>query len=134
MNNSAFLLPRQGARSRIQQLSGGSPCALVVERSPVIVDLEIFTDRPAELFQSVSKCRKALLSSRVVLGKLYHDANSPNAIGLLRARGERPCRCCTAERKNEFPSSGADCHLTAPQWGHARYNKGKIITLQSAGL
>jgi hypothetical protein len=55
-------------------------------------------------------------------------------LGLLPSRRKRPSNRSTAERRYELPSSDADCHSPRPQWDHARCYKGKIITLQSAGL
>ena len=44
------------------------------------------------------------------------------------ARGERPEESRAAQRPYEFAPSNIDCHLTAPQKGHADWNAGNSTT------
>src|SRR5262245_48048761 len=62
---------------------------------------------------------------------LNRDAadEQPHAIDfsrLLRARRERPPRCCAAQGKYEFSPSDVDCHATPPAGGRMHAIEGTI--------
>ena len=48
---------------------------------------------------------------------VHEHADAPHALGLLRARRERPCRRCAAECGQQFPPSDGDCHYAPPVRG-----------------
>jgi hypothetical protein len=63
-----------------------------VTRAPVIIDLKISTDRPADLLELVLECRGAELSLRIVLGVQHEYADPTGPVGLRtgdKRRGRR---------------------------------------------
>src|ERR1700733_6548816 len=65
---------------------------------------------PSHLFEPREKDGN-IIQGRLRLGTAHQHAYAPPAVGLLRARGERPCNSRTAKSANELSSSDADCHL-----------------------
>jgi hypothetical protein len=69
--------------------------------SPAVFDSEVVSPYPSQLPQSIFEGCHTRQSFRVVGGKAHQHANLPHPLGLLRARGERPCSRCT-ERTEKF--------------------------------
>src|SRR5262249_16150716 len=76
--------------------------ALGIAGTPANVDLQIATHTPAQLLQRVNEGFDTSLCFRVVGCKRRQHTNPPHALGLLRARRERPCRRRAAEQCHEL--------------------------------
>jgi transposase len=57
-----------------------------------IVDLQVSAHRPAQLLEALLEHNASCLLLRIIRREWHEHANSPNAIGLLCVRGERPPR------------------------------------------
>ena len=55
-----------------------------------ILDPDIAALRPTQLLEPLPERRGACLPLRIALGERHQHADAPNAVALLRARGERP--------------------------------------------
>jgi hypothetical protein len=113
---------------QVQQFRHSDASPLVIGCTPAIVDLKIAADNPAKLLEFLPESREPALSFLVTFGELYHYANAPHPLGLLRASIERPHERHAAERRYEVSSADFDCHLP-----HALH-QGHDIMPQSAGL
>jgi hypothetical protein len=67
---------------------------------------------PSELCKPLANDR---LERLIYFATRVEDRNEPHSFGLLRTRYKRPRDCGSAERRNKFPSTDADCHLTRHQ-------------------
>jgi hypothetical protein len=77
-------------------------CLGWVPRRPAGIDLDVATNDPAELLQSLRQRRNARLTLRIVGGDRHEHAEAPHAFALLRARRRRrPGRRRAAERQDE---------------------------------
>src|SRR5262249_16053857 len=70
---------------------------------PTIIDLQIATDLPSELFQPLLQRGHAGLRFRIGQGAAHQYADPPHPAGLLRARHSRPCRRDAAQRDELAP-------------------------------
>jgi len=57
------------------------------------------------LLEALQKCSVTRLSHRIVRRKRIEHANAPHAVGLLRARRERPRHGCAAQTAEEISTS-----------------------------
>ena len=62
----------------------------VVGIGPPGVDPQVAAFAPAQLLESLCERREAGLSFRIVRGPIREHADAPDAVYLLRARGDRP--------------------------------------------
>ena len=74
-----------------------------IGRGPAGVDAHVAADGPAQLRQPLQERPEAGLKFRIVRGCGQEHADAPHALGLLRARGERPRDCRTAQSTEKFP-------------------------------
>src|SRR5262249_17832752 len=81
------------------------PNAIGVAACPPVIDHHIAALPPAQLLQAPHECRFMKLCFRVVLTDRLEHADAPHALGLLRASGERPCRCRAAEQRDEIATT-----------------------------
>ena len=58
--------------------------------TPAKVDPNIAANGPARFLEALQERREAHLSFRIVRGEVHQHADPPHALGLLRARRERP--------------------------------------------
>src|SRR5262249_14303403 len=63
-----------------------------------VVDLDVLSDGPAQLLQSLPESGVADLCLRIVRGVGHEGADTPNALALLRPRRERPRRRASNQR------------------------------------
>src|SRR5262249_46819276 len=68
-----------------------------IARGPADVNVQVAVLYPAPLLQPLKECRVACLGRRIVVGRDHADV--PQALALLRARRERPCRRTAQCRK-----------------------------------
>ena len=66
------------------------------------VDADITALRPSAPFEPLPECREARLRFWIVFGIAHQHGDAPHAIGLLRARTERPHGRRTTEKLDEF--------------------------------
>src|SRR5262249_53010891 len=66
-----------------------------------VVDLDVLSDGPAQLLQSLQESGVADLCLRIVRGVGHEGADTPNALALLRPRRERPCGRRAAKQRYE---------------------------------
>src|SRR5262249_18120076 len=71
--------------------------------TPALIDPQVAPDSPAQLLQFLQKGAKSGLSFGIVRGQRHEHADAPHAVGLLRARRQRPRRCRAAEKRDELP-------------------------------
>ena len=71
-------------------------------RGPARVDVHVAALAPSQLLQALLERRDAGLIVRVVGGRGHQHADAPHPLRLLRARGERPRRSRTAEKRDEL--------------------------------
>ena len=63
-----------------------------ISRRKSVIDADVTSNRPTELFEALPEPGKARLHFRIVLYTAYQNANAARAVRLLRARRERPRR------------------------------------------
>ena len=69
--------------------------------APVRVDLHVATLAPAQLREPLQECRVPRPSFAIV-SRAHEHADAPHAVGLLRARPQRPRGCRAAEKGDEL--------------------------------
>jgi hypothetical protein len=89
----------------------GEPCVLALRRSNL--DLDIFAREIAKLAECLAKRPQRFRATD------KKDADAPHALGLLRARCQRPRRCRAAEQGDEAATSHVEqgifpSHLLGP--------------------
>jgi hypothetical protein len=67
-----------------------------------IVDLQVSANRPAQLLEALLEHHVSRLCLRIARREWHEHADAPQAIELLRARGERPRRCRAPEKRDEI--------------------------------
>ena len=72
---------------------------------PASVDSDVVALRPPELLESLPECGDEGLSFPVALCIPHQHADPLHPVRLLRARGQRPCRRRTADKRDELSSS-----------------------------
>src|SRR5262249_18607706 len=87
----------------------GGLCLFNVSDAPMIVDLNLATDCPSQLFEALLQRYRTGQTLWVTLGKWHQHADTAHTLALLRTRRERP-RGHAAQRGHEFPPSDDDCH------------------------
>ena len=84
--------------------------AVGIACGPAGVDPHVAADGPAQLRQPLQERCEAGLRFRIVRGLAHEHTDAPHALGLLRARGERPRSCrrrraqMNSRRRIAFPS------------------------------
>ena len=74
-----------------------------IGRGPAEIDPHIAAIDPAQLFQPLQKRARTGLIFRIIRSAGHKQANAPDPLGLLRARGKRPyCRRHTTEKCDEL--------------------------------
>src|SRR5262245_55888119 len=86
-----------------------------VARGPTDVDLQVATLAPTELLKSLAKCCQSAQRLLVIVSPRQQHADPPHALGLLRARRERPRHRRAAEQRDELAPPQVD-HATTSQW------------------
>src|SRR5438067_7128019 len=71
--------------------------------APAVIDVQVASDGPAQLLQSLYKHRQTALHLGVIRTKIREHADPPQAIGLLRARRERPRRRAAESHDERAP-------------------------------
>jgi hypothetical protein len=71
---------------------------------------------PTQVRKRLRERREASLQHRIVFVERHEHADAPHALGLLRARHERPRRRA-AECSDEISPPKANAHLTLPREG-----------------
>src|SRR5262249_39829595 len=89
---------RPGAREKCVRRQADQFCCIGFEESLItggkaVIEPDILTLDPARTFQRQSKCRYNRLRDRVIFWERHKHTNAANSLGLLRAPGDRPCRC-----------------------------------------
>src|SRR6266536_2517074 len=87
----------------------GQVCARVA-----VVDLEVPSDCPSEIAESLPERLEITFGSRVVAADAQQHADPPHSLGLLRPRRERPSSHA-AEKRNELPPLHS---ITSSSRGH----------------
>jgi hypothetical protein len=98
-----------------QQFRDGGLCLFDVSDAPMIVDLNVATDCPSQLFEALLQRYRTGQTLWVTLGKWHQHADTAHTLALLRARRERSRGRRTAEKRNELAPPQAD-HATTSQW------------------
>jgi hypothetical protein len=97
-----------------QQLRGGGSYPIGGAEAPLKIDLNIATDDPAELLETLLERSGAELSLRIALRVEHQHADPSHPLGLLCLRSQRP-RCYPPKRENKFSSPDMDRHMN-PSW------------------
>ena len=79
--------------------------ASVSPARPASVDPDVAALCPPELLEPLPECGDEGLSFPVALGIAHQHADPPHALGLLRARRERPRSCRAPEERDEVAAS-----------------------------
>jgi hypothetical protein len=98
-------LPTLSTTSGDQQLSAEALRHFEADNAPPVVDLEVATDNPSQLLQTLSDCRNAGLRSWIIGLSLFQPADASHPIWLLRVSTERPSRRSAADKANKFAPS-----------------------------
>jgi hypothetical protein len=115
-------------RTQRYEVCRGRTQALGIGIIRSIVDVNVAALDPSQFTERLDeKSRVGLFVS------CRHEHADPAGVILSASTPRPPCRS-KAERRDELPSSDADCHSPRPLWGHARSNEGKNITPQNGGL
>jgi|SRR6516165_4320231 hypothetical protein len=77
-------------RRKRHQFDRGSARIVYIAPGPSVVDLDVLSDNPAQLLQSLQQSGIADLCLRIVRGVGHEGADAPHALALLRARREWP--------------------------------------------
>ena len=77
-------------RRKRHQFGRGSARIVYIAPGPSVVDLDVLSDNPAQLLQSLQQSGIADLCLRIVRGVGHEGADAPHALALLRARREWP--------------------------------------------
>src|SRR5262249_22836998 len=72
-----------------------------ITASPTIVDPDIASSDPAQVWEALQQRCDIALSWRIPLGVSHEHADAPHPLGLLRPPRERPCSRRTAEQCDE---------------------------------
>jgi hypothetical protein len=90
-------------RLRTDQFCRSDLCAVDITASPAILDPHVATFGPAQPLQRVEEGRDARLTFSISLRVRRNQHGNPsNAVCLLRARRERPCRGGASEQRDEL--------------------------------
>ena len=73
-----------------------------VVSAPTVIDPQVAADGPTRLLQSLQECRDVGLRLGLVRAREHEHTDAPYALGLLRARRERPRRRRAAEQRDEL--------------------------------
>src|SRR5262249_7547297 len=68
-----------------------------------VIDPHVVAVGPAQLPQSLHKCRNAGLAYRMVFAERHKHADASDLRRLLRARRERPCHRRAPKQRDELP-------------------------------
>ena len=93
-----------------------------IGRGPADVDPDVAADGPAQLRQPLKERPDAGLKFRIIRGYGQQHADAPHALGLLRARHERPRGRRATNNTEKFPSP------------HARPLRSSIVSAQKSAL
>jgi hypothetical protein len=88
---------------------------LGIARALANIDPYVAAVGPAQLLHSLEERRDPVRYLGIVRGGAAHEhTDPPHAVGLLRARRQRPRYRRAAKRDNEFSPSDVGCHATLP--------------------
>ena len=89
-------------RDQFRRMAANFGC---IGRGPAGVDPHIATDGPARKRKPLQECCHPGLILRIICGCVQEHADAPHALGLLRARRERPRSRRAAEQRDELAAS-----------------------------
>src|SRR5262249_50445119 len=93
-----------------QQFRDGGLCLFNVSDAPMIVDLNVATDCPSQLFEALLQRYRTGQTLWVTLGKWHQHADTALTLALLRTRRERPRRRRAASERDELAALNARTH------------------------
>src|SRR5262249_18752220 len=101
-------------RRERQQFPNGGLRLFNVSDAPMIVDLNVATDCPSQLFETLLQRYRTDQTLWVTLGKWHQHADTAHTLALLRARRDRPRYRRPAEQRDEVApphsiTSSASC-------------------------
>jgi hypothetical protein len=70
-----------------------------------VIDADVAAFRPSEAFEPLPESGKPCFPVRIVFGQPHQHTDASHALGLLRARCERPSRHRAAAESNEIAAS-----------------------------
>src|SRR5262245_57728122 len=80
-----------------------SAIAIDIVLAPAGVDPDVAAVAPSQLLQGLLECRQLDLAAWIVRGPVHEHTEPPHALGLLRARRERPSGYTAADKCDEVP-------------------------------
>src|SRR5262249_16154723 len=103
-NAATLSVPLANMRSGNQrdQFRRVSAIAIDIVLAPAGVGPDVAAAAPSQLLQGLLECRQLDLAAWIVRGPVHEHTEPPHALGLLRARRERPRCRCAAEQRDEI--------------------------------
>ena len=121
-NRSGFARERNSHRGRPgdddlgserNQLFRERPHPINVAGRPAVLDFHIASVAPAQVLQPLPKRHDLVLRDRIACSQAHQHADLTHALGLLRARRERPRRRRAAKQRDELAPVAVGIRVTS---------------------
>jgi hypothetical protein len=105
-----------------------------IDGRPTIVEMDVASFDPSQLLKPLAERGDPCLRYWIALSITHQYSDPPHPLGLLRARGERPCRRRAAEKREELapPHSITSSARASSEGGTSRPSAFAVIRLMTS--